>query len=423
MIGCFSIFLIFSNTADAQDKKSFFFDGKVSDVISGEGIPLPVKTQVISIDEGLKNHRQLLLSEIVDTVEIVILEASLESYFPRLADIYISKNYIVISCDFQNFKKVCLFARDGSFIRIIGSKGKGPSEYVSPWYVLIDEEEKYIFITDGTTGKVLKYSLNGDFIKAIKVQNINPSNHVENIVEIDKNRIGLCMRRPSVPTSEYASILILDHDLKVTNKVLPRINDESLLSRRFVSRYCEKNDGNLFFWEAGYDTIYRLNDKFEPISKYSFDMKRNNVGRKVRNDYSRKKSDYRVIEMLRILGPYFLFYHQYKGQTQMMAYNKDTQETFSVDNSFSCDTSYLSEYHLSLTNDLFGFEPTRAFYPQNQQNAFIDVLWLEHAEYLLDLECLRETEVKWNSIRNNLADMIENYDNYEMPVILIMKLI
>lgn len=87
----------------------------------------------INLDQKFES-KPILLSQLVDSVEIVPLESNVDSYIPRLKDIFISTNFIALTSgsDYPNFASVKLFSRKGDFIRSIGKRGGGPGEYVNP---------------------------------------------------------------------------------------------------------------------------------------------------------------------------------------------------------------------------------------------------------------------------------------------------
>ena len=378
----------------------------------------------INLDQKFES-RQILLSQLVDSVEIVPLESNVDSYIPKLTDVFISSNFIALSSgrDYPNYTSVKLFSRKGVFIRSIGKRGDGPGEYILPLNVCIDESESYIYVNDWVKGRLLLYSVDGQFLKSINIENFSPSKHFV-LSLLKNNKIGAYFNRPAVPTDDFYSLIVFDSVLNVTNRVHHQKNDQNLLHNRGGWKFCQETTENLILWESFYDTIYYLNSTYEDIRKVCFNTGRKRITPEVRANRKIKIEKYYHPDMIRVLGNYIFFYLVYNGDAPLMYYNikSNNNQAYLASEGFKCDTSYLAQYHLSFTNDLYDFEPVRAYYPQLHQNAFVDYFSPENAHNKLDLKCLEESKVKWPDKRAEIINIIDNYEDYEMPVLLIHHL-
>lgn len=79
---------------------------------------------------------------------------------------YIDNKWLVY--DSRNKKSsALLFDQHGEFIRYVGTKGKGPGEYVATSVCKIDRNKKRIVIFDAGVNKVLFFDYQGEFINSV----------------------------------------------------------------------------------------------------------------------------------------------------------------------------------------------------------------------------------------------------------------
>lgn len=119
---------------------------------------------LINIDvlEAFKTQKSLKGSDFIKDVELIPLESSKDAYFRVAYSYTIGEKYIMVA-DAERAQMV-LFDRKGKFIRAIGKKGKGPGEFSEPRQAAMDPSEEFIFIADAGTSKLVKYSIEGDFM-------------------------------------------------------------------------------------------------------------------------------------------------------------------------------------------------------------------------------------------------------------------
>ena len=103
----------------------------------------------------------LLLSELVESCDIVPLETNNESLISFANRVSISDHYIAVK-DIEHIP-VKLFSRDGKYLREIGGIGRGPDEYNVGLYGLqIDEINENIYLFPaGRTRRILVFGLDG----------------------------------------------------------------------------------------------------------------------------------------------------------------------------------------------------------------------------------------------------------------------
>ncbi|GAO28099.1 6-bladed beta-propeller [Geofilum rubicundum] len=117
-----------------------------------------------SIDLKRLAVKELVIDSIFAVDQIIQLETTEESLIKYISKIFLSEDYIVILDVHGN--SALVFNSNGSFVSRIARHGRGPGEYIRLSDVYVDFEGNTIYLLDGCNSKkVLKYSLNGRFLK------------------------------------------------------------------------------------------------------------------------------------------------------------------------------------------------------------------------------------------------------------------
>jgi hypothetical protein len=99
---------------------------------------------VCNVNELTDNVKELMFSELVESVDIVKLETNDSCLIKSVWKVYVTDGYIgILEHDQRPYK---LFDRKGYFISQIGNIGQGPNEYVSIISSNIDETSKRVYI-------------------------------------------------------------------------------------------------------------------------------------------------------------------------------------------------------------------------------------------------------------------------------------
>ncbi len=102
------------------------------------------------------------LSEVASDLEFVQLEVTDESMLrDEIHNIQVSDFYILV----DDYFSICLYTRNGQFIRKISQKGQGPNEYDFPVCTVLDEENNEIYILTNYNIKV--FGMNGQYKRSI----------------------------------------------------------------------------------------------------------------------------------------------------------------------------------------------------------------------------------------------------------------
>lgn len=125
-------------------------------------------SSVKNIQLDINIDQELRLSEIADSVEVILLEQTDESDIARVERIipYKNKYYVMNSIGFSN-GRVYIFDKQGNFIQKIDKRGGGVGEYVDLQDIAINpQNDELIFMTQPQG--IFKYDLDGNFISKVK---------------------------------------------------------------------------------------------------------------------------------------------------------------------------------------------------------------------------------------------------------------
>jgi hypothetical protein len=123
---------------------------------------IPNEAEIFEIKSGYetnikKNDSIFAVTEL----SVVPLETSKESLIKRIMRIRFTNKHIFIQ---NHFSDVLMYDRKGNFVRRIGSKGRGPGEYLSAFS--FDVQNESIIISDGY--RLIFYDFEGRYYKTIE---------------------------------------------------------------------------------------------------------------------------------------------------------------------------------------------------------------------------------------------------------------
>ena len=124
--------------------------------------------QVKNVLLDINIEQELRLSEIADTVEVVLLEQTDDSNIALVERIipYKDRYYVMNSIGFS-IGRLHVFDKDGNFLQEIGRRGEGPGEYVDLQDITIDtKNEELVFMTQPKG--IYKYDMQGNFIGRLR---------------------------------------------------------------------------------------------------------------------------------------------------------------------------------------------------------------------------------------------------------------
>lgn len=135
-------------------------------LISCSNDPVISDIPVIKIADALNNPESILLDEICDTIFIIPLETTDEILIDHISDVSYYGDEIYVVHD-----NICsVFSPDGKYIRRIGNRGEGPEEYLSIYSEPVFCANS-VFIYCRLSKRLLRYTLEGEYINTIRIEN------------------------------------------------------------------------------------------------------------------------------------------------------------------------------------------------------------------------------------------------------------
>jgi len=112
----------------------------------------------------LVNHKQLAveqiaLSDISESIQIIPLETNDSVLVGRIYGIKLASNKLYVNAS----NGILVFDSNGKFLNTVGSKGRGPKEYVGLYDIF--PENDIVWLLDDSGKKALKYTSSGRFLE------------------------------------------------------------------------------------------------------------------------------------------------------------------------------------------------------------------------------------------------------------------
>lgn len=222
------------------------------------------KLETIDLDEGLKNKKELVLSQIATDIQYIPLETKEECLITSVSQVFAFKNKIIVFDERQ--RNIYLFENTGKFIRKIGKKGVGPGEYNEAFRVSFNDKDSSILVKDRDN---IFYGIDGIFIK--KVAKFPEMGQIDFLGD----NIVFSFGRPDFVFNDNFQIAICDKNFKVQNRLINRKSEKITLENEGkimgnMMNHLQYFSDTLSYWEYKYDTIYRIPDINTCIPRYTF---------------------------------------------------------------------------------------------------------------------------------------------------------
>jgi hypothetical protein len=363
--------------------------------------------QVITINEGFTNRKNLPLSEVAADIEYVKLEFTKKSSINQIRNIFITDKYIFISSN--GLPYVMQFSRDGQFIRQVGTIGKGPGEYLLCRGFTVDEENELILIYDNWTYKILCYSFSGEYKKTIETNN----DLIRNFMVAQNGEI-ICQSAPIRIQQTYFMLLSLNE--KGDTIFLKK----SWYFRNFNGTYFGGPDNifvhndSIYVREYFNDTIYLYNNKsLEPSYILQWDKYKDprifsfqNLGIKRILDNNSKVFELTLIQSS---SSYLYLYYNYHYKNYLGRFDKLTGDVLFTEQKQGC-----------LVNDFDGGLSVNPSF--NAPNRWIAELPADSLLDTLTPEYFAKSPAKYPNKKEKLKDLVDSLDENDNPVIMIITL-
>ena len=414
--------MIFRNTCSRRKYTSLLIVSLLLFMVACSGEKEKASEGLIHIDvlEAFDDQRSMKLSDFVKEVEFIPLESTKESYFRLAYDYTVGKKYIMVA-DGERAQLV-LFDRKGRFIRTIGKAGKGPGEFNQPRKAVMDPKEEFIYIADPHANKLVKYSIEGEFIKEISTIDISPARYISGIVFINETEFVLVNRRPYSPMVGFASLPVFDEDLNLVEDLLPRANDENLIINVHPHSILTVNPDRMTFWEPFLDTLYTITTTGKAIPTHVIGFSKGGPTREfISTNINPNTSSENSITSITDDGQYFHIRGKKKRERFTVLYNQKTREIFEVSGASPCDTSGAFSF-ACLENDIYGVGTLPIGRYSKSIDRFVTWATMEWVAEYYDLDCIRNKKVKYPQLRDRFLEIAEDPKAEYQKIIVLMKL-
>lgn len=368
----------------------------------------------IDFAEIIKTQRDVLLSEIAESVEYIPLENTGKSILGNVFDVQLTKEYIFIK--HNGSRLLTQYNRNGKFIRHIGTEGRGPKEYALIRIFSLDEKNGLIYIHTNWTRKILVYNFNGEYVKTLKFKAVERGE-----VIWSRDSLFITFGEPQVGNEPF--VFIEHNENGDTLQTIANHNfwnsDETSNSSVSIWGqnifYRVENKLHIKSWYN--DTVYTYNEHNKIVPEFFVDLKEH----KIPNDlvYERKSTrpmlkNYYWTGINESDKYIFIRYGLHgirkigEGEYGCILYNKKIKEGVALKNQGE-------EY--GFTNDLNGGPDFKPRY-SNDSLIFVDVTAIDMKQYL-DSEKFKNQTVKFPEQKEKLVELnktLKEDDNHFLMI-------
>lgn len=221
------------------------------------------KIYYISLEKAISGTTKLEAENCIDSIKYIQLETNSNCFIGNISKILRWKNYLYV-CDWEDH--LYLFNLSGKYIHTIGSKGRGPGEYIAIGDLLLNPNNGDISIL--TMGKMLVYGLDGLLKKELT---INPAFQVG----VMKNNGNMIFISPTKQGPVTPLLNICNTEGKVVKEIYGN-SVKTKLPMSFFNWIYEK-DNVIYFKEEFSDTLRCMHQDYSSypyaiidLGKYAF---------------------------------------------------------------------------------------------------------------------------------------------------------
>jgi hypothetical protein len=302
------------------------------------------------IDPRLFGAEKITLGDMADDITYIPLDNAIP--FGRVTRIIVNEHNIYINDIDAGILK---FNRSGKLIFKIGSKGRGPGEYLSASSLAVDELTGNVYILEAPS-KIKVYSSTGRFIRDI--------NFNRDLIGLGT---GMKMFNSKIFLADYISMgsaknvwAVLDTTgniiTKKSNSVPPlELRNDIAMAGEPV--YVSEFDNNLYYFNSYNDTVFIVSKDFKSNTAYLFAHGDFRIPPRYLNKEERGKV-FRPGEIF-LTGKYFLLRYQYLEKSATAVIEKNRWKIYNVP---------------SIINDIDGgvpFVPRCYFYDSKSQTEYL----------------------------------------------------
>jgi len=360
------------------------------------------KNGLIEFDPRNLTENKILLSEIANDINYIPLD---NSYTLGLIydNIEFINNSIYLS---EKDIGVLVFDKTGKTLRKIGSKGRGPGEFVYNYMFTVDEKTESVYVLD--SGAIIKiYSKTGEFLRSFSLKGYG-----DMIFSIKMYNSNL-----------YAFYLIQFENAEykwITVDSLGNLNNKAKIKTPpFIANFTAGEGAYLFqnrisYWNSLVDTVFTIDDLNEkPSIIISPGEQRFPITQNLTPD---KLSQYLAIKQIFETNRFLIIRYFFKNKKEFAIINKEDRKTIL--------TYWEFDGSSGIVNDLDGgpsFIPNN-YFNENGKEYLAGIVYSHKLKKLVSSIEFKNYSPKYPEKKKEfeiLANQLKETDN---PVLVIVKL-
>lgn len=301
---------------------------------------------------------------------------------------------------------------NGTLKSRIGKRGRGPGEYRNVRSFTIDSNNRTVYILDPVNSKILKYSMNGDFLQEIQIKSEGQSFFGEIILM--NNNIYL-FEGINQGFGKY-DWLVLDTLGEIHNEKLNYI-EKFPSFHGFIGNKQETYNNFFYYWNQINDTIFEINNG-EHKAAFLF----------AQGDFRFPKQKIQAISTeyfypikIYFTKDYLFFTYNYQFQNCTGIYIKSEEQLYAVNKTLDPE----SYFGPGIINDVDGGLPLIpiSYYLNNKNEEFLigEISPLELKAHVSSKTFMNSTS-KFPKKKKELEKLANSLTENDNPVLMLVKL-
>ena len=231
------------------------------------------------------------MSDIFSEIEYIQLELNKDHLVGEIAAMVCTEDFIFVHTE-RGHSELLQFSRDGRFVRMIGSNGRGPGEYIGIRSVAIDEvNQKVIILNANHLGELISYNFDGTYLETTRIHfpdgttfSDPPITRISIFNEDHLFAEGAIaeryLRRP-LNVDNYKAYYILsrsngeivfEQESDLYDKKRYNVKKDRSNALSVFHSFWKDDQGRLNYWEYASDTVRIIGQNFELGSKIIFEQ-------------------------------------------------------------------------------------------------------------------------------------------------------
>ena len=368
------------------------------------------KQQIITFDlKSFPDPLKVRLSEIGATeIDYIPLETTTQNVISQINNIIFCNSYFLI----YGYTSVNMFRNDGSFITEVGTKGRGPYEFVAVADLDIDPKNESIYLATGN--KFLVFDKTGKFKRTFK---------------------GPLSGRINFKCTEDGIICYYINDMGNIDNSYILIDTTGKIIKNYPNRFPWKRKGPGVFYQ-GENLFYRFNNQLLKKEIYcdtifSFENKVfkphmvMDVGNQRLTPSIRSsivtRPDFSVTTHHNYITPWNLFEFGDYVYYELITTLNDTRDLYSFIGSKKDNFRAIFASEHGLTNDLDGGPDS---WPRTIKNDSIIVSWIEALKFkqYIASDVYKNSSPKYPSKKKELEKLATSIQENDNPIVVLIKI-